>query len=290
MRLIIIICLTLGIGLAAGAVYMAQSQIGRYQAERDKLMAIQASMPPMTTAVIVKRALKYGERFTAADLGTIRIQANMLPENTFRTITAAAGSDASKSAAFPERESRPRAARRSFLANEILLAGRVTMPGVDAGIMTDLAPNMRAFTIQVDRTTGVSGFLRPGDRVDVYWSGSINDQPVTRLINANLQLIAVDQSADADRSAETVIARTVTAEVTPEQVAILTLAQSTGKLTLALVGQNDTTAVDAIEIDRNQLLGLQAPRAAAAAPTACTIKTRKGNELQETQIPCPQQN
>ncbi|RWR29379.1 Flp pilus assembly protein CpaB [Sinirhodobacter populi] len=288
MRLIILVSLLLGIALAAGAVHMAQSQIGQYEAERDKLLVEQARLPPMTTVVIVKRALKYGERFTAADLDTIRIQADRLPDGTFRRITAKADSETAGQAVFPEGETRPRAARRSFEANEVLLSGKVTSPGMDAGIMAALQPNMRAFTIQVDRVSGVSGFLRPGDRVDVYWSGTVRDQPVTRLIDS-LRLIAVDQSADADRSAETVNARTVTAEVTPEQVAALTLAQSTGKLTLSLVGQNDTAEPGEVEIDRNQFLGLQAARPAAAGPQTCTIRTRKGTELQETAVPCPPQ-
>lgn len=289
MRLIILISLALGIALAAGAVHMAQSQIGQYQAERDKLLAMQARQPPLTTVVIVKRALKYGERFTTADLDTIRIQADRLPDGTFRRVTAKADSESAGQAVFPEGETRPRAVRRSFEANEVLLSGKVTAPGMDAGIMAALQPNMRAFTIQVDRVSGVSGFLRPGDRVDVYWSGTVRDQPVTRLIDSGLRLIAVDQSADADRSAETVNARTVTAEVTPEQVAALTLAQSTGKLTLSLVGQNDTTEPGEVEIDRNQFLGLQASRPAASGPKTCTIRTRKGTELQETIIPCPPQ-
>ncbi|HEY0276097.1 MAG TPA: Flp pilus assembly protein CpaB, partial [Paenirhodobacter sp.] len=150
MRLIILICLTLGIGLAGGAVYMAQSQIGQYQTERDKLLAAQAKMPPMTTAVITRRALKYGERFTAADLETIRVQADLLPDGTFRTVTAKADGDAAKRTVFVEGETRPRATRRSFDKNEVIISSKVTAPGIDAGIMGDLPPNMRAFTIQVD--------------------------------------------------------------------------------------------------------------------------------------------
>jgi pilus assembly protein CpaB len=133
----------------------------------------------------------------------------------------------------------------------------------------------------------VSGFLRPGDRVDVYWSGKANNMPVTKLIDTNLRLIAIDQSADADRSEETKIARTVTAEVSPEQVAALTLAQSTGRLTLSLVGMADTTEVGAIEIDSNTLLGIEEAEAVVIQQEkVCTIRNRKGGELVEVEIPC----
>ncbi len=287
MRMVFALFLALGIGLAGVAVYMAQKQIAQFQAERDYLAAAQASAPMLADVVVPKRPLKYGERFTMADLDVIKVQADRLPAGVFHFVTAPQGSPEAQVAAFFEGETRPRAALRAYEANEPLLAPKVTAPGVDAGIMANLAPDMRAFTIEVDATSGVSGFLRPGDRVDVYWSGSVNDEAVTKLIDSNLKLIAIDQSADADRSEETQVARTVTAEVTPEQVAALTLAQSTGRLTLSLMGMQNTADLGTIEIDRNKLLGIQVQEAVKVeAERVCTIKTRKGTEVLETEIPC----
>lgn len=289
MRLIVVLVLALGIGLAGLAVYMAQGQIAQFQHERDMLLAAQANAPQLANMVVAKKKLEYGQRFTQDDLEVIQVQADKRPEGAFTRISAAQGTPEAQHAAFLEGETRPRAALRSIEINEPVLASKVTEPGVDAGIMANLAPNMRAFTIQVDVASGVSGFLRPGNMVDVYWSGAIDNTPVTKLIQPNLRLIAIDQSADADRSEETKIARTVTAEVTPEQVAALTLAQSTGRLTLSLVGMQDTTQVGAIEINRDSLLGIQAAEVVKTeAPKVCTIKTRKGGELVETEIPCAQ--
>ena len=68
----------------------------------------------------------------------------------------------------------------------------------------------------------------------------------------------------------------------------LALAQQTGRLTLSLVGTNDTATVGALEIDRNSLLGIQQEVAAPEAPKekVCTIRTNKGGEVVETVIPC----
>ena len=287
MRLVVVLVLALGVTLAGAAVYLFQGQLTQFQQQRDMLMAVQAKIPPLTDVVVARRALKYGERFTIADLDIAKVQADKVPAGAFHLLTARQGTPEAQLAAFLEGETRPRAALRSFEANEPILGTKITVPGVDAGIMANLAPDRRAFTIQVDVASGVSGFLRPGDRVDVYWSGAVNGEPVTKLIDTNLQLIAIDQSADADRSEETKIARTVTAEVTPEQVAALTLAQSTGKLTLSLVGMTNTAELGAIELDRDQLLGIQAQEAVKVeAPRVCTIKTRKGSDVIETQIPC----
>ncbi|SOC16270.1 pilus assembly protein CpaB [Rhodobacter maris] len=279
--------LVLGVALGGAAIYMAQQQIAQYQAERDYLAAKRNEMPRLADVVVVKRALKYGERFTREDLDITKMQADKLPEGAFLFLSAPEGTPKAERAAFVEGETRPRAALRAYVANEPLLAQKVTAPGVDAGITAALAPNMRAFTIEVNVSSGVSGFLRPGDRVDVYWSGTVGPQPVTKLIDTNLKLIAIDQSSDADRTAETKVARTVTAEVTPEQVAALTLAQSTGRLTLALVGMRDTLDVGQIEIDRNKLLGISVQEAVQVeAEKVCTIKTRRGTEVVETPIPC----
>ncbi|PTV96264.1 pilus assembly protein CpaB [Rhodobacter aestuarii] len=287
MRMVFALFLALGVALGGVAIYMAQQQMSRFQAERDYLAAAQANAPQLADVVVLRRPLKYGERFTMADLGVVKMQADRLPQGVFHKVSAPQDSPEAQIAAFFDGETRPRAALRSYEMYEPILAQKITPPGVDAGITANLAPNMRAFTIEVDVSSGVSGFLRPGDRVDVYWSGSVNDQPVTKLIDTNLKLIAIDQSADADRSEETQVARTVTAEVTPEQVAALTLAKSTGRLTLSLVGMQNTADLGTIEIDRNKLLGIQVQEAVQVeAARVCTIKTRRGTEVIETEIPC----
>ena len=152
---------------------------------------------------------------------------------------------------------------------------------------------MRAFTIKVDVSSGVSGFLRPGDRVDVYWTGRValdRDAPaseVTKLIEAGVQLIAIDQSAGGELS-EATIARTVTVAVNPQQVAGLAQAQSTGNLSLSLVGAEDDTIASAIEVDQRSLLGIaeKEVQAKAEAEKVCTIRTRRGAEVVELPIPC----
>ncbi|WP_444464060.1 Flp pilus assembly protein CpaB [Rhodobacter capsulatus] len=289
MRMIVALVLVLGVALAGAAVYMAQQQISQFQAERDMLVAEQRNAPKLVDVVVLRRPLAYGERFTAADLGVIKMQEGHLPAGIFHLVATPpdAPEEARAASVFPGGETRPRAALRAYDAYEAILANKITAPGVDAGITANLSPNMRAFTISVNATTGVSGFLRPGDRVDVYWSGEVGGERVTKLIDTNLKLIAIDQSADADRAEETKIATTVTAEVTPEQVASLTLAQGTGELTLSLVGMQNTADPGAIEIDRNKLLGIKAQEAVQIeAERVCTVKMRKGTELIEMPIPC----
>lgn len=287
MRLVFALVLLLGIGLAGTAVYMAQGYIAQIQVDRDRLAEEKARAPRLTQVVVAKRTLRYGERISQLDVQVIKWPVDQLPPGAFQYVEQVEGAPPEAAFMFGKGENRLRAVLRSYEKFEPILASKVTEPGLDAGITSNLTPGMRAFAIRVDVTSGVSGFLRPGDRVDVYWSGQIGNQAITKLIGTNVRLIAIDQSTDADRAEETLIARTVTVEGTPEQVAGLTLAQSTGALTLSLVGSGDLSQATPIEVNRDQLLGIT-PEVVVAPEVekVCTIRTNRGGEMVVVEIPC----
>ena len=71
-------------------------------------------------------------------------------------------------------------------------------------------------------------------------------------------------------------------------VAALAQAQTTGRLSLALVGAEDDTIASAIEVNQRSLLGLgeiDAP-VEKEKERVCTIRTRRGAEVVEIPIPC----
>lgn len=283
MRAVFGLVLIIGIALAGGAVYMAKNYIGAYQNELARERAARAKVVPTVEVFVANRALKYGEPFTADDVRLVSWPENAIPDGAF----------SGDKALWPEGQPKERMVLRAMEKDEAILAVKVTKPGEEAGLTSQLERGMRAFAIKVDVASGVSGFLRPGDRVDVYWTGQVGRQltsesgEVTKLIEAGIRLIAVDQSA-ADDLSGAVIARTVTVAVKPTQVAALAQAQSTGRLALALVGTNDDTVAGAIEIDQRTLLGIEAKKAAVEvkAKEVCTIRTRRGAEVVEIPIPC----
>ncbi len=286
MRAMFGLVLVVGLGLAGFAVYMVKDHLGAQQALIAQSRAQAAAAVPTVEVYAVTRDVEYGELLTSEDVMMIRYAKDYVPEGVFNT----------EEELFPAGVDVARVVTMPMSVNEPVLASKVTEPGEDAGITSRLAMGMRAFTINVDATTGVSGFLRPGDYVDVYWSGSIQatggreGRQITRLIKSSLELIAVDQSADSSSSSASV-ASTVTVQVSPQDVASLAQAQSTGNLSLSLVGNNDETIATAIEVDQQSLLGIEdAPVIAEAAPAPveriCTIRQRKGAEVVETPIPC----
>lgn len=282
MRAIFAAVLLLGLGIAGFAVYMAQNYINGY----ETALAQQKKETPSIELVegfIVSRAMNYGERLEPKDLLRVQWPKAAMPEGMFKTVEEI----------FPANDDRRRVMLRSMAKGELLIASKVTKPGQHAGITSRLSEGQRAFTIKVDATSGVSGFLRPGDRVDVLWTGTPGGNrsrgEITKLIDANVNIIAIDQSTNEEEETGQV-ARTVTVSGTLQQVAALELAQQTGRLSLTLVGATDTTTSAAIEIDRQQLLGIieQAPEQVVEVEKerVCTIKTRKGADVVQIPIPC----
>ncbi len=288
MRLVFALVLMIGLGLAGFAVYMAKGYIESYQAQLEKERAARKPEIPTVEIIVVSRDVKYGERLKKEDVRLIKFPKASLPEGTFATFEDL----------FPKGESVTRSVMRAMEKNEAVLTVKVTEPGEDAGLR--IKPGMRAFAIKVNAESGVSGFLRPGDKVDVYWTGRLNGDDlrtegnstgeVTKLIEAGVELIAVDQTSDGDTS-ETILARTVTVTVRPEQVAALAQAQATGKLSLSLVGALDSTVAGQIEVDQNALLGIQAAPVVEeqVVEKVCTIKNTRNGETVDTGIviPCP---
>lgn len=283
MRAVFGLVLVIGLGLAGFAVYMVKGYFDQQQVILAEQRAVADQAVPTVEVIALNRTINYGEILAKEDVSLIRYAEPFLPEGVFTEVDAL----------FPV-DGEPRIVLRRMDEFEPVLASKVTEPGEDAGLTSRLTKGMRAFAIRVDVASGVSGFLRPGDRVDVYWTGTGAAQSVpgrtgevTKLIESAISIVAVDQDTDGSLSTATV-ARTVTVEVTPQQVAGLAQAQTTGRLTLSLVGSNDETIAQAVDVDQNMLLGVSAdaPEVAQVEEKICTIRTNRGLEKVEIQIPC----
>ncbi len=273
MRLVFGLVLLLGVGLAGAAVYMARDFFAQQQAQLAEAEAAKAAIVPTSTVMVVNKQMRYGQRLRKADVSVVRWPTAAVPQGAFT----------SAEALFPEGEEELRSILRTMEPMEAILSMKVTDPGEDAGVSSKLSPGMRAFTIKTDVTSGVSGFLRPGDRVDVYWTGNLGNGNITQLIHANVRLIAINQSADEDNN-NPVVARTVTVEVNPTEVAKLAQAQATGRLSLSLVGAEDEVVSENVSVNQRQLLGIQQKQ--VQQRERCYVRRRQGEEIIAIEIPC----
>lgn len=280
MRLVFGLVLLLGLGLAGSAVYMAKGYIEANEDELARERAARAQIVPTKDVYVTVKAIRYGDRLLKEDVKLIRWPVEAIPPGAFTE----------EAELFPEGRE-PRTALRAMEMGEAIMEVKVTRPGEDAGVSSKLSSGMRAFAIRVDVASGVSGFLRPGDRVDVYWTGSNvteagGTREFTKLIQAAVKIIAIDQSADEDRSAPTV-ARTITVESSPVQVAKLAQAQATGRLQLSLVGASEEDFSNEVAITQGDILGIEEQEIVEVEKErVCTIKTRRGADTVEVPIPC----
>ncbi|MCB1398028.1 MAG: Flp pilus assembly protein CpaB [Rhodobacteraceae bacterium] len=266
--------LGIGLALAGFGVYMAQDYVNQTQAAIAAVQANRSQQVNIQTVqiMVAVRPLRYGEPIRANDVRPVLWPADSVPAGAFQEMDAL----------IPD-PSRPRVALRAMEAMEPLLAVKVSQPGQPAGIAAMLTPGMRAFTIRVDQNSGISGSLRPSDTVDIYWTGRGNEGEITRLLSSGVRIIALDENADQDRTFNGV-PRSVTIEAEPEMVASLAQGQSTGRLSLSVVGLDDTTALSQIQVDAQSMLGIE--RRVEQVTERCTVRTRRGAEVVMIEIPC----
>src|SRR4051794_26965543 len=141
--------------------------------------------------------------------------------------------------------------RYAIAAGQPVTRGSLVGPQDRGFLAAALGAGMRAVTVPVNVTTGVAGFVFPGDHVDVVLTQTVSgggDGPplkVSETIIRNVRVLATDQRfTDKDEDGKTVV-RTfanVTFEVTPRIAEKLAVAQSIGQLSLSLRSIADNTA------------------------------------------------
>lgn len=130
-------------------------------------------------------------------------------------------------------------ARAPISAGEPITEGRVVLSGTRGFMAAVLQPGLRAVSIQVTPTSGVSGFIFAGDRVDlilthIFEKDATKERQASETVLRDIRVIAMDQRLDARPGEAPQVAKTATLEVTPKQAEIIALAAEMGKLSLAL--------------------------------------------------------
>jgi pilus assembly protein CpaB len=129
-------------------------------------------------------------------------------------------------------------ARDPFAPGEPISEAKIVAPGSRGFLAAALAPGMRAVSVPVTATSGISGFVFPGDKVDLLITHRIsghgeNEHEAAETVLQDVRVIAVDQKLES-KNGEALVAHTATLEVTPKQSEIIAVATEIGKLSLSL--------------------------------------------------------
>jgi pilus assembly protein CpaB len=170
------------------------------------------------------------------------------------------------SSSFIRRNDRPDAtaqiagsiARAPFIAGEPIREVKLVKAN-GSGFMAAILPaGMRAVSTEISPETGAGGFILPNDRVDVILSRREKNQDRpgspevvnSEIILPNVRVLAIDQAPKEKDGQNTVLGKTVTLELKPEQSETLARARQSGTLSLALRSIADLNAVETSSEDR----------------------------------------
>jgi len=147
--------------------------------------------------------------------------------------------------------------RSQFVAGEPIREVKLARPG--SGFLSAILPSgRRAVAVRISASNTAGGFVLPGDRVDVIQTiaqqaeGDGQSENVSRTILTNVKVLAIDQTIGQENGQAVVVGKTATLELDPAQVELITSAEASGTLSLALRSMADAAEVTASQEDRRQ--------------------------------------
>jgi pilus assembly protein CpaB len=145
-------------------------------------------------------------------------------------------------------------ARAPFIAGEPIREPKLIRAD-GSGFMAAILPTgTRAVSTEISPETAAGGFILPNDRVDVLLTrreknpnpdrNAATDIVVSEIILTNIRVLAIDQAPKERDGQNSVVGKTVTLELKPEQTATLAAARQAGTLSLALRSIADVNMVE----------------------------------------------
>jgi len=267
----------LGLAMVSGlvAAFLAFTFLRSDQAP-DAILQARATSSPV---VVAARDLNVGESLTLADLKVVDWPGEAVPMG----FASAPDEVVGRGVVVP------------MSMNEPLLPLKLASQEMGRG-MTMLIPlGFRAVSVPVNDVVSVSGWVRPGTRVDVLVTlheVRNESEPVTQIVLQNVEVLGNDRSITRDAEGEPEAVSVVTLLLTPGEVEHLAMAQSEGRLQLSLRNQLDLDTVDTPGVRTSELLRRPARpvftgntvRAAPPQPSRVTVEVYRGPTRSESTV------
>lgn len=258
MRARTLMLLTFAVIAAGGTFYLAQNWIA---AQRGALTQVATKAAPKAApsllVLVASTELSSGQFIKAKDLRWQAWPENGVSDSYYLKGKAAKNTDQdgkekqeNRKAAKTEKREKPgegviadfvgAVVRGKVMPGEPVTDGRIVWPGDRGFLAAVLQPGTRAISVPINATTGISGFVFPGDKVDMLLTHSIKQggasgvvRRATETVLSDIRVLAVDQRT-GDVGGKAVIAKTATLEVTPKQAEVIAVASEMGRLSLSL--------------------------------------------------------
>ena len=138
-----------------------------------------------------------------------------------------------------------RVTMNKFYPDEIITEKRISEYLGGSTLSALITKDYRAISMRVDDVVGVSGFILPGNKVDILATKMDNaiNKATTRTLLQNIKVLAVDQEASQEKEKPAIV-KAVTLELKPEQAEIIVQAMQEGTIQLTLRNPLDTEVAD----------------------------------------------
>jgi len=223
------------LGLAAAGVvwfYMNQQSAASVTSRQTRPVVVAATDQP------------FGTKLERNMLKVVNYPKDSVPTNAYSSLDSVVGQTT-----------------KIFLAaKEPVLASKLSTIG--GGLSMMVRPNMRASSVTVNLVSSVSGFVVPGDKVDVLVTIDQTAQQqiaTTKTILQNIEVLAAGvktEQRDQENKPNTDL-QTITLLVDPPAAERMALAMHEGKIHLTLRNPEDTDSSKVASLDTRELLGNQ---------------------------------
>ncbi len=230
-RLRVIITLLLALGVA----FLASIFIYRWLEQKAKPQTVIVPVEESVPVVAAVADLTWGTKLTHEMIKVVPFFKKSLPKGHFSDVNDLEG----RIIIVPVKE------------NEAITESKLAPISVTTGgAAAVVSPGKRALAVKGDKVIGLSGFIRPGNRVDVLVTLTDNrykhGKEITKIVLEDILVLATGtqmERAEKGKSDGTSPVDVYTLEVTPQEGEKLALSASHGRLQFALRNPTDTETV-----------------------------------------------
>jgi pilus assembly protein CpaB len=226
------------LGLVAAVVgYFGLSSLAT-QARRTSLGETQ-------DVVVTAGDVTFGVKLDKTMLRTVRYPKESVPAGAFSTVDSVVGQTT-----------------KIFMTTKEPVTA-IKLSSLGGGLSMLVRPGMRAASIEVNQVSGVSGFILPGDRVDMLVTVlqvQNPDDAYTQTVLQNLEVLAAGQETRT-KDNKPITVQSVTVLVEPEQAEVMAHATRQGQITLVLRARGDDSTLARLRpVKTSDLRGRPAPQ------------------------------
>ena len=223
----VIVPIILALLIAVSGSYFLYKYLKGLPASGTKNIKVEAEAVPILVAAI---DLKWGTKISKDMVQKVNFLKESLPAGCFKDISKVEG----------------RVVISGLKQKDPITESRLAPEDVNiGGVSAIISSGKRAVAVKGDKVIGISGFIKPGDRVDILVTlkDTKTKKDTTKIVLESILVLATGHEMEKNKEGKPASVDVYTLEVTPDEGEKLGLAAAKGKLQFALRNVKDQNTV-----------------------------------------------